>query len=95
MSRTHIFIALTLLGAATSAQAYPIAGLTPNQRPEGAPTITTFEKTDAWRKQFYHGVTEPYPASIVKWEKDQGAWFTPFNHPGMLGTFDIRGWHKK
>ena len=35
--------------------------------------------------------------SLVKFTgflEDQGNWYTPFNHPGMTGRYDIRGWHR-
>jgi hypothetical protein len=76
----------------TQASAYPIAGLTPSERPAGAPKITTFVRPKDWREDFFQGVTKPYPPSLV-WEKDQGAWHTPFNHPGMTGPYDLRNWH--
>ena len=33
------------------------------------------------------------PGSIVKFLADQGAWYTPFTHPGMPGYYDLRGMH--
>jgi hypothetical protein len=39
-----------------------------------------------------HGVSEPLPASL-KFLDDQGGWFNPFTHPGMLPPYDPRGWH--
>ncbi len=74
--------------------AYPIAGVKPDQRPEGAPVIKEFIKDAAWYANALHGVESPYPASLHFLE-NQGAWYTPFNHPGMTGPYDIRGWHKK
>lgn len=38
------------------------------------------------------GVEPPYPASL-RFLEDQGAWHTPFIHPGMTGPYDIRRWH--
>lgn len=97
MARTHLFLvaAFTIASASAAVAEYPVAGVTPNQRPAGAPTITKFEKSDAWRKQYFRGVVAPYPASVVADERDQGGWYTPFNHPGMPGLYDIRGWHAK
>lgn len=69
-----------------------MAGLTPWQRPAGAPVIKEFVKDKQWVETFYHGVQKPYPPHLG--EASQGAWFTPFNHPGMLGTYDIRKWHQ-
>lgn len=75
-----------------SAPAAFVAGSTPDRRPERAPHITAFEKTDAWYAMARAGISEPYPLSL-KFLDDQGGWFTPFIHPGMTGHFDIRGWH--
>jgi len=71
----------------------PIAGLAPQQRPAGAPVITSYEKNGAWYRQALHGISEPYPASL-RFLEDQGPWHTPFNVPGMTGPYDIRGWHQ-
>jgi hypothetical protein len=38
-------------------------------------------------------VSQPYPASL-RFLEDQGNWYTPFNRPGMLPPYDIRGWHR-
>lgn len=38
------------------------------------------------------GGEPPYPASL-RFLEDQGAWHTPFTHPGMTGPYDIRRWH--
>ena len=71
-----------------------IAGVHPERRPEGAPVIVGFEKPAEWYEQALHGISEPYPYSL-KFLEDQGAWFSPFIHPGMTGRYDIRHWHKK
>ncbi len=89
-------LSLTLLAAATSniqAQGF-IAGTTPDRRPENAPRIEKFEKPSGWFEAAVAGVTQPYPASL-KFLDDQGAWFTPFIHPGMLGPYDLRGLHSQ
>jgi len=72
--------------------AYPIAGLTPDRRPEGAPVIKEYHKDADWYKNALHGIMPPYPASL-RFLEDQGAWYTPFNHPGMTDPYDIRNWH--
>ena len=82
-----------ILCAGRTVQAeYPIAGLEPDQRPDNAPVITQAEKNDAWYEQALTGISRPYPHSLGFLE-DQGNWYTPFNHPGMLNPYDIRGWH--
>lgn len=86
-----LLISTTLIS--TTALAYPIAGTTPDQRPESAPVIKEFAKSTEWYQQALQGVGEPYPASL-RFLEDQGAWYTPFNHKGMTGPYDIRNWHK-
>lgn len=89
-----------LLGAASlqGAWAEPapgaafVAGTTPSQRPADAPVVTEVDKPAAWYDRALFGVSEPYPASM-KFLDDEGAWYTPFNRPGMTGPYDIRGWH--
>lgn len=77
---------------AAAAEPQVVGGITPDRRPEGFPKITTYELD---RKQALHGISKPIPASIEQWLDDQGAWFTPFSHPGMTDPYDIRNWHEK
>lgn len=100
MTRNRI-LALMVVGVALGAalpslaqedNGYPIAGLQPSERPAGAPVITEFEKDAAWYAEVLRGISEPYPASL-RFLEDEGAWYTPFIHPGMTGPYDIRGWH--
>lgn len=72
---------------------YPVGGLTPYQRPAGAPVTKMFERGDAWRTAALAGVSQPYPDSIVRLLDSQGAWYTPFTHPGIPGPYDLRGRH--
>ncbi len=90
-----VLVSATLLGAAVSAAAdYPIAGAAPSQRPATAPRITEVDHPGPWYTQALHGITRPYPHSL-RFLEDQGNWHTPFNHPGLTGRYDIRGWHNK
>ena len=90
-----LFTAVSSLGLSCSALAdLPIAGVTPSQRPESAPTITEATRTPEWYEQSLTGVSKPYPASL-NFLESQGNWYTPFNHPGMLEPYDIRGWHTR
>lgn len=73
---------------------FPIAGVQPSQRPQGAPVIKTVERTPDWYKHALTGVSKPYPSSL-QFLENQGNWHTPFNHPGMHGRYDIRGWHSQ
>jgi len=68
-----------------------VAGLAPYQRPEGAPVIKDFTPDPAWRARASTGVVAPAPASL-RFLDDQGAWYTPFNHPGGPGYYDLRQW---
>jgi hypothetical protein len=90
--RFFLATGLCLLGSAASAD-YPIAGVEPWQRPQGAPVITSVERDAAWYARALHGISRPYPASL-RFLEDQGNWNTPFIHPGMPGPYDIRGWHR-
>jgi len=69
-----------------------IAGLTPNQRPTLAPVIQEFVPGAKWRAQALAGISEPIPASL-DFIDNQGAWYTPFNQPGMPGFYDLRNLH--
>ncbi len=80
-----------VIGAQAHAQDF-VAGTTPSQRPAGAPHITTFEKSPQWYATARTGISDPLPPSLHFLE-NQGAWFTPFIHPGMAAPYDIRGWH--
>lgn len=70
-----------------------VAGLIPFQRPEGAPVIRKFNADAAWRARALTGISAPLPASLGFLDH-QGAWYTPFNHPGMPGYYDLRRWHR-
>ena len=83
---------LLLVTGLHAAGAYPIAGVRPWERPAGAPVITTFKKSPEWYAHALTGISKPYPASL-RFLEDQGAWYTPFNQPGMLPPYDLRGWH--
>ena len=80
-------------GVATPALAdFPVAGVRPYQRPDGAPVVTDVDKGPGWYDQALTGVSKPYPHSL-RFLEDQGNWYTPFNRPGMNAPYDIRGWH--
>ena len=71
-----------------------VAGTVPAQRPANAPVQTEVQKDATWYSTALTGVEQPYPASL-RFLEDQGNWFNPFNHAGMTGRYDIRGWHKQ
>jgi hypothetical protein len=70
-----------------------VAGLAPNQRPADAPVIQEFAPNADWRTQSLAGISEPVPASL-DFIDSQGAWYTPFNQPGMPGYYDLRNLHQ-
>ncbi|PHP64588.1 hypothetical protein CSC94_23545 [Zhengella mangrovi] len=84
-------VVLALVRSAVAQDVF-IAGIHPDRRPENAPRITEFSKSADWTERAMHGISEPYPSSLG-FLADQGAWFTPFNHPGMTDRYDIRNWH--
>ena len=84
-------VASFIFGVSAHAE-YPIAGVTPDQRPEGAPEITSIDKNPDWYEGALRGVSKPYPNSL-KFLENQGNWYTPFTRPGMPGPYDIRGLH--
>lgn len=69
-----------------------IAGTAPSQRPAGAPTIKEMKKDKAWYDKAVTGVSRPFPWSL-KFLESQGNWYTPFTRAGMVGRYDLRGWH--
>lgn len=92
-----IFLSTTLsgicaLGAAPAAADVHISGLQPYQRPAWAPSINQVQHGQDWYARALTGVSQPYPASL-RFLENQGNWYTPFDRPGMLPPYDIRGWH--
>ncbi len=73
-------------------RSYPIAGLVPGRRPAEAPDLHEMKKGDDWYARALTGVEQPYPESL-RFLEDQGAWYTPFTHPGMTRKYDLRGWY--
>ena len=89
-----VFVAtfIAMGGGASAQSTFPIAGLTPDQRPAGAPVIKDFQRDKSAEAKNFQGISKPYPPGLPV--VDQGAWFTPFNRPGMPQPYDIREWHK-
>lgn len=92
--RAGALSAVVLLAAPAAAAPVVIGGATPDRRPPGAPRITVFDKDAAWYRRALHGIAPPYPRSLGFLD-DQGAWYFPFDHPGMMGRYDLRGWHDR
>lgn len=82
-------VCLGFAGAASAAELF-VSGVRPELRPDGAPKITAVTKDAAWEAQYLFGVVAPAPTTLGL--KDQGAWYTPFNHRGMTPPYDPRGW---
>ncbi len=94
--RVHLIISggmLTLCAAFSTSAEYPIAGLEPSQRPQGAPIIEWVKHDQSWYQHALTGIQAPYPSSLYFLD-NQGNWYTPFNRPGMTGRYDLRGWHQ-
>jgi hypothetical protein len=88
-----VAIAAFCVPAAAQAPAEPvIAGLSPHQRPVDAPILGQFSPDLKWRARTLHGISEPVPPTL-RFIDSQGAWYTPFDRPGMPGRYDLRGWH--
>ena len=82
--------ALALLATAAAAQA-PVAGLRPDQRPEGAPSLAEYQPTPEAVAARLRGVSEPVPAN-VRAAASAGPWYMPLQHRGMTPPYDPRGW---
>ena len=85
-------MAMSLPSWSADANAAPVAGLAPYERPAGAPVIRSVARTPEQAAKLTTGVTQPLPQGL-EWLKDQGNWYTPFTRPGMVGYYDLRGWH--
>lgn len=86
-------LTLGATAAIAAAPNFPIAGTAPSLRPAGAPVIASVQHDPAWFAAALTGVSQPYPVSL-RFLEDQGDWYTPFNRPGMLPPYDLRGWHQ-
>jgi hypothetical protein len=72
-----------------------VAGVQPDQRPANAPVVKEMQKKNkAWYDNAVTGISPPFPASF-RFLDFQGNWYSPFIRPGMVGRYDIRGWHQK
>jgi hypothetical protein len=85
---------LTVAGGTPAKAEYPMAGVDPSQRPQGAPSLSEVIKGPDWYRRALTGISRPYPASL-RFLEDQGNWSTPFINPGMPGRYDLRGWYSQ
>lgn len=90
--RTGVLIMAAAMTAAVSLAEDSSEVVDYSQRPATAPVLTAYVKDGNWYRTALTGIEPPYPASLGFLE-DQGAWYTPFNHPGLTGPYDIRHWH--
>ena len=81
------------VGVASAADGVVIAGLSPDRRPDMAPRVLVTAHPQAWYAHAVSGIAAPYPRSLFFLD-NQGDWFTPFDRPGMVGRYDLRGWHR-
>ena len=86
----RVCLLIPVLYAGTISAAYPIAGISPERRPDNAPVIEWVQHDKAWYQHALTGIEPPYPRSLYFLD-NQGYWYTPFNHPGMRGYYDLRG----
>lgn len=87
---TAATFAVVALAPASAMETYPVAGLTPWQRPSHAPRIDTAMPFDL--RAATRGIAPPALPGLAFLD-NQGNWYTPFNHPGMTGPYDLRDWH--
>jgi len=92
---TTLLVALSIsLSSFAFEKSYPVAGLTPWQRPVNAPVVEWVEHHDqAWYQRGLTGIAPPYPKSLYFMD-NQGNWYTPFTNKGMPLPYDLRGWHQ-
>jgi hypothetical protein len=75
-----------------TAGAQPVAGLQPDQRPEGAPVVRVHAVDATLKQQRLKGVTTPWPGTVER-IAESGAWYSPMFHPGMPSRYDLRQLH--
>jgi hypothetical protein len=83
-----IALATACVGLSAQSSAF-VAGLQPDRRPPH-PRITEAPPVDFARMT--RGIDGARPEQFA-WLSDQGAWFTPFGHPGATDPYDLRGLH--
>ncbi len=87
------WLVLTSVGVVAQNTDRPaVAGTTPDRRPEAAPVIQETGMTSYGRALALRGVSKPTPKNL-NFLDDQGAWYTPFVHPGATAPYDIRALH--
>jgi hypothetical protein len=69
-----------------------VAGLAPDRRPVGAPTVQAYVPSRADVQARLKGVTPPAPPN-VRQIAEAGPWFIPMHAVGMTPPYDLRGHH--
>lgn len=82
-----LFVASTAEGEAPPA----VAGLLPTQRPSAAPRVTRAAPPPEAVARARRGIDQAQRG--FSFLSDQGAWYTPFDRPGMTGRYDLRRLH--
>ena len=76
---------------ACAATAAEVAGMAPARRPDAAPRIREVAPERQQRMQ----VGLPEKLDGLRFMRDQGNWYTPFDRRGMPPPYDLRGMHRK
>ena len=87
-------VAIFAINTGTFAGDYPVAGISPQQRPQAAPVISQLpvSRQEQIKASGLTGISQPTPTGL-NFLDNQGNWYTPFTRPGMLPPYDLRGWH--
>lgn len=88
-----VLILALLMAPPAWAEGVFIAGLRPDRRPDEAPRVTAVTHPRSWYEHALTGIAPPYPHSLFFLDA-QGDWYSPIVVPGMVGRYDIRGWHQ-
>ena len=71
----------SLSAGVCSAEEYPTSGVSPSERPAGAPVITEYIRGEQWYARALTGLTPPYPDSLRFLEAlflvIESEWLTP------------------
>lgn len=69
-----------------------VAGLAPDRRPAGAPTVQAYTPSKTAVQVHLKGVEPPAPPN-VRQVAEAGPWFIPMHAAGMTPPYDLRGHH--
>jgi hypothetical protein len=81
--------------AAQTQTAGYVAGLHPDRRPDMAPRLDeAAARTPDQFARVLRGIDKPVPGNVQSIAAT-GNWWVPLRQPGMMGPYDLRGWHGK